>query len=246
MLLNRFLRPARRQVCAAETLPLAGRALPLLLVRDRKARRYILRLLPDGTARVTMPWRGTLQEARGMVQRHADWLEVQFRKLNAVHIEPDWAEGTQVLFHGERLPLRVINQENGSAQVTLGNYAFALRAPRDGSLRSTVEARLWALAKRELPPRVLELAAAHGFALSRVTVRNQKSRWGSCSRRGTISLNWRLIQAPAFVRDYIILHELAHLRHMNHSASFWREVARICPSFEEAERWLKANKQLLR
>ena len=78
------------------------------------------------------------------------------------------------------------------------------------------------------------------------SVRDQKSRWGSCSRRGTISLNWRLIQAPEFVTTYIILHELMHLRQMNHSAGFWREVEAVCPSFREAERWLKAHGRWLR
>jgi hypothetical protein len=77
-------------------------------------------------------------------------------------------------------------------------------------------------------------------------VRSQKSRWGSCSRRGTISLNWRLIQTPAFVSDYICLHELMHLRQMNHSPRFWREMERVCPDYRMAERWLKEHSGLLR
>jgi predicted metal-dependent hydrolase len=92
---------------------------------------------------------------------------------------------------------------------------------------------------------VLELAARHGLTVRRITVRSQKSRWGSCSRRGTISLNWRLVQAPGFVRDYLVLHELAHLREMNHSRRFWGEVARLCPDYREAERWLKQHSILL-
>jgi predicted metal-dependent hydrolase len=108
-----------------------------------------------------------------------------------------------------------------------------------------VERHLWKLAAKEFPPRVFELAAAHQLPVRRVTVRNQRSRWGSCSRRGTISLNWRLIQAPPFVRDYLIFHELAHLREMNHSHRFWREVERLCPEFEIAEQWLRKNSSLL-
>ena len=106
--------------------------------------------------------------------------------------------------------------------------------------------RLRTLATRELPLRVMEHAVKHDINVSRVTVRNQKSRWGSCSRRGTVSLNWRLIQTPSFVRDYIILHELAHRRHMNHSNKFWPEVKRVCPDYLLAERWLKQNAKLLR
>jgi predicted metal-dependent hydrolase len=114
------------------------------------------------------------------------------------------------------------------------------------NLRSLIEKHLWQLASRELPPRLAELAKQHGFQVRRASVRNQRSRWGSCSKRGTISLNWRLVQTPMFVRDYIILHELAHLKEMNHSRRFWREVARLCPDFARAERWLKDHAGLFR
>ena len=82
--------------------------------------------------------------------------------------------------------------------------------------------------------------------MRRITVRNQRSRWGSCSVKGTISLNWRLIQTPPFVQDYIILHELMHLREMNHSRRYWRCVEQVCPNYRNAEAWLKQNKNLLR
>jgi predicted metal-dependent hydrolase len=114
------------------------------------------------------------------------------------------------------------------------------------NLRPSVEKHLWQLASRELPLRVTELAKQHAFPVQRVSVRNQRSRWGSCSKHGTISLNWRLVQTPLFVRDYIILHELAHLKEMNHSRRFWREVARLCPDFARAERWLKEHAALFR
>jgi predicted metal-dependent hydrolase len=78
-----------------------------------------------------------------------------------------------------------------------------------------------------------------------VTVRNQRSRWGSCSAGGTVSLNWRLVQAPESVRDYIIYHELMHLREMNHSHRFWARVEEVCPGWRDAERWLKRNGSLL-
>src|SRR5205085_6010511 len=120
-----------------------------------------------------------------------------------------------------------------------------VRISAETDLRLLVERHLWRLAARELHVRVLELAALHQIPVQRVTVRNQRSRWGSCSRRGTISLNWRLVQTPEFVRDYIVLHELAHLSEMNHSSRFCSEVARLCPNFEEAEKCLRENAGLL-
>lgn len=98
-----------------------------------------------------------------------------------------------------------------------------------------------AVAVEELLKRTRELAAVTNSEISRVTIRDQRTRWGSCSRRRAISLNWRLIQTPAFVSDYIILHELMHLRQMNHSKRFWDEVEKVCPTWREAEKWLRQH-----
>src|SRR5207248_118497 len=83
-------------------------------------------------------------------------------------------------------------------------------------------------AKRELPVRLLQLAAAHRLSVARISVRNQRWRWGSCSRQGHICLNWRLVIMPPDVRDYVLIHELMHLKRMDHSAKFWKLVAQIC------------------
>jgi predicted metal-dependent hydrolase len=97
----------------------------------------------------------------------------------------------------------------------------------------------WHRAKRELPPRLFELAAQHGLRVSRVSIRNQQWRWGSCSPRGHICLNWRLVTMPDWVRDYVLIHELMHLKRMDHSRTFWRLVAQACPDYERARAWLR-------
>jgi predicted metal-dependent hydrolase len=124
------------------------------------------------------------------------------------------------------------------------------RRPSNGELRGTsaggqpsaVEQRaLVCRAKAELPPRLLELAARHGLAVARISIRNQRWRWGSCSRRGHICLNWRLVTMPESVRDYVLIHELMHLRRMDHSPKFWTLVAEACPSYKEARAWLRSH-----
>ncbi len=82
------------------------------------------------------------------------------------------------------------------------------------------------------------------MTVNRVTVRNQRTLWGSCSRRGTVSLNWRLVQTPPFVCHYIMLHELMHLRVMSHSQRFWRAVEKVCPRYREAEAWMDRHQLL--
>jgi predicted metal-dependent hydrolase len=109
-----------------------------------------------------------------------------------------------------------------------------------------VEAWFREIAGPELTARAFELARLHAQPIARVRVGNQRTRWGSCSISGTISLNWRLIQTPPFVRDYIIVHELMHLREMNHSRRFWEHVAAACPEYKSAEAWLRNNACLLR
>jgi len=96
-------------------------------------------------------------------------------------------------------------------------------------------------ANRELPARLVELAATHGLTVSRISIRNQKWRWGSCSRRAHICLNWRLIEMPDWVRDYVMVHELMHLKRMDHSPRFWKLVAQACPDYQHARRWLRAR-----
>lgn len=100
-------------------------------------------------------------------------------------------------------------------------------------------------ARRELPQQLRELAADHGIEITRISIRNQRSRWGSCSRQGSVSLNWRLVLVPDFVREYVMLHELMHRRELNHSARFWSLVAAVCPRVVEARRWLRTEGQAL-
>jgi predicted metal-dependent hydrolase len=190
---------------------------------------------------VTVPRGGSIASAKSFAEKHTAWLERQFQRLAEHPARPvAWQLGTAVLFRGEPVPIEAA----GPGTVRLGSERVKISDP--ANVRPALERHLCRLAARELPPLVMALAAQHGLTVRRVSVRNQRSRWGSCSQRGTISLNWRLIQAPGFVRDYILLHELMHLRQMNHSAKYWREVQSVCPDYPIAERWLKLHRGLLR
>lgn len=228
-----------------ESLEVSGRRVPLVLIRHPRARRYLLRLTPEGAARVTIPRGGSATEARRFAERSKGWLEQALQRHAARPVRARlWPVGTPILFRGESAVIEMAAGVTGNA-VRFGSEVVKAT---DGvtDFRPAIEKHLRQLATQELPPRVHAYAVQHRVAVSRISVRNQKSRWGSCSRRGTISLNWRLIQTPLHVQDYIILHELMHLRQMNHSARFWREVKSVCPDYEVAERWLKQNVSLLR
>ena len=173
-----------------------------------------------GGLRLTVPRRASLEAGLRFVRTQGPWItrERLRRHARLTTLEA----GAMVWFRGEQVPVVA-----DATHVQVGDQRW-LRPAGPVDLRLMVETRL-------------ELAAAHGETVARVSVRSQRSRWGSCSTRRTIALNWRLVLMPAFVSDYVILHELMHLRQPNHSRAFWREVAGVCPEWREAERWLRAH-----
>ena len=227
----------------SETAVMIGQSkLPLLCVRNKRAKRYIIRLLPERVLRVTIPRGGSRKEALHFVSKNSAWVEKQFLSMrlqdSLLPNHNSQAEET-VLFRGRRvLARRLSEDENLACFANQLDRNFSLTG---SSLRDAVETILNRLAKVELPEATFRMAKIHGFNPGRVTIRNQKTRWGSCSSTGGISLNWRLIQVPAFVRDYVILHELVHLDHLDHSTRFWERLAKACPNLNAAEKWLKLH-----
>jgi predicted metal-dependent hydrolase len=247
------------------SLPLSGQPSrqqpgPVVFVRHRRARRYILRVLADGTVRVTLPRWGVKRDALAFIESSRVWIAQQLTRRQEQTPSPAWTHGTRILINGERATLRV--EASGDRrrvwcdEVLVGVISrspariSSVRSARsvssaDMDLRTFVSCWLQARARRELPLRLQELARAHGIIVPRVSIRDQRSRWGACSLTGTITLNWRLIQTPPYVRDYVLLHELMHRRELNHSRRFWRLVAAACPGHAAARRWLrKEGKQL--
>jgi len=210
-----------------------------------RARRYLLGLEPDGAARLVIPRRGSEAEGIRFLERSEAWLlkrVAQWRSRSQTR-EP-WVEGAHFLLRGEETGLRV-EKEEGELRLCFADQIICMpRALPD--YRDIVLGHLRRMGERELPARTRELALLHGIAVHRVSVRAQKTRWGSCSARGTISLNWRLIQAPPHVVDYLIIHELMHRREMNHSARYWKLVAGAFPAYRSAEQWLKKSRIELR
>lgn len=210
-----------------------------VFIRNPNARRYILRMRPDGTLRVTIPRRGSKREAEAFIVRQRRWIERERQRVGDVHGPREWGDGSTFLLDGVAVGLVVSPRPDGRRIAAYAGRQVSIGAGQ--SVRAAVEADLGCLAAVRLPARLRELAAAQGLTPGRVTIRNQRSRWGSCTAAGNIALNFRLVQMPAEVRDYVLLHELMHLKEQNHSRRFWRLVAAVCPGFREAERWLRTG-----
>ncbi len=208
-------------------------------VRMRRARRYIIRVRRDGSFRVTIPRGGSRRAAEAFLNQHRRWAELERARALAYHAPAEWRPGDRILLRGQYVSLEL--ERHGDERWLIFGAERLRVADEPADLRPAVETWLKALARRELVLRLGQLADDHGLTLSRVTIRNQQSRWGSCSRSGAVALNFRLVQAPDSVRDYVLIHELMHLKQPNHSRRFWRLVEAACPSFREAERWLRTE-----
>lgn len=189
---------------------------------------------------VTLPMRGTLKFGLAFANEHLDWLrERQVEALKAQNGKIVTRFGQSILFRGEWHELK-LEKDCGRPVLSFASERVFI-ADESMDLRRPLSVYLTGIAKREFPERTRELACRHGLSINRVTVRGQKTRWGSCSSSGSISLNWRLVQAPRSVRDYVILHELMHLIEMNHSQRFWDLVAKACPDYRQCKDWLDIN-----
>lgn len=222
--------------------PPAAPPIPIEFVRVPRARRYILRVRPDGTLRVTVPRGGSRREAEVFVRRHETWIARERGRVRVESAPSAWQDGSTILLAGESVRVAVEARDAGW-RVVYGERVVLVRDP--GDVRPAIERDLRDLARVVLLPRLTELAAEHSIRVGAVSIRNQRSRWGSCARNGNIALNFRLVQMPAPVRDYVLLHELMHIRQQNHSRRFWRLVEAVCPGFRDAERWLRTTGKTL-
>lgn len=218
------------------------------LVRHPRARRYVLRLQADGTPRVTIPRWGSKREALAFLHAQQDWVaRERARQVERARARPsrDWVDGAAVLLDGRPVTLRRGDRRRHGVQEADGELRVTPRPADGANLHPVASAWMLARAKRVLPPRLLELASRFDLDVTHVSIRNQRARWGSCATGGRISLNWRLVQTPEVVRDYVLIHELMHLRQPNHSRRFWALVARACPGYEASRRWLREHEAAL-
>jgi predicted metal-dependent hydrolase len=208
--------------------------------RHRQARRYTLRIQAATREVVlTIPPRGTLKEAREFAQKHGGWIATRLGRLpEAVR----FAHGVVLPLRGQ--PHRIAHRrgERGTVWTETDSEGARLCVAGEAPhVDRRVGDYLRREARRELEAASQRFAAALGVRVKRVSVRDQASRWGSCSTTGVLSYSWRLIMAPSFVLNYLAAHEVAHLVEMNHSVRFWRLVRRLCPDHDRAKTWLDVN-----
>jgi len=224
------------------TIRLGESDIPYTVRPSARARSISLRIREPGLVEVIVPVRHVLPHPETLLHRHAAWILRTFERLRrAGAAAATFGEGSRILFLGTERTVRVERGVKKRPSIALTESEIIVRlspaSPED--IRPLLGRWMRAQAASVIPVRVSELNAQWGFRYRNVAVRNQRTRWGSCSRRGNLSFNWRLVILPADVGDYLICHELAHLEYLDHSSRFWRLVERMCPGFRQCERWLR-------
>ncbi len=216
-----------------------GVVLNVVLRRRPTARRLTLRVSSaTGEVIMTLPTRTTLAVAQKFAVSHGGWIAARLAKVPArVAFEP----GASIPVRGE--PHRIVHRPGRSASVVerLGDVAVLAVSGDPAFVSRRVRDFLQREVRRDLVAAAEVYAGRLNERPKRITVRDTRSRWGSCTATGELNFSWRLILAPPVVLDYLVAHEMAHLREMNHSARFWALTNALCPNVEEAERWLKRH-----
>jgi predicted metal-dependent hydrolase len=202
--------------------------------RSDRARRVRVLVDPHGGVEVVLPRRSAARAAPDAIAELRPWIDARLAAGQAVR-DAVAARGDAVPYLGRELSLR---PQPGRTRVH--RRGDELLVPAD-ALASAAALERWyrRAAREEIAPRLDAAVGALRCSYSSLTIRNQRTRWGSCSSTGAMSFNWRLLLAPEPVLDYVVWHEACHLRVMDHSTRFWDLVGRHCPDYPEHRRWLR-------
>ncbi len=231
-----------------EQVTLAGRIVPYTVTISPRARQLRLIVAPGMGLRVVAPLGYDRSRLLHFILQRQRWILKHLDRFAALPAAPaaDAPLPEQISFLGAPHAVRVAVVPGGHTTVTHDGQVFAVAVPTEAAARPALEAWLRAAARFAIATQVASRAAEMGLAYGRVAIRDQQTRWGSCSRAGNLNFNWRLVLAPSAVLDYVVVHELAHRAEMNHSIRFWRVVAHYCPSYNEHRAWLRIQGTTLR
>ncbi len=214
------------------------------LVRSRR-KTITLVVRSDGTLEVRAPAQMAEADIRAFIEKHADWVRKHQTRAQKYAPPPKkrYQEGETFLLLGQAFPLKIVPHQR--AALTFDGDTFRLAKSALPKAEEVFTRWYKAQAALVLAMRLPALASKHGFKYQQIRISSARTRWGSCSAKGTLSFTWRLVMAPPEVVDYVILHELVHTQIPNHSKDFWARMAALMPDYKKHRLWLKQNGKML-
>ena len=213
-----------------------------------KARYARLRIMPFGGLEVVIPTRFPRKLVAGLVAEHADWARHQLARQAQLRESISLPSELRLDFDGSTTAIRYHSApERVQGELFIDPADEVIEIEANDQRAASAELRHWIRqrARRQLPPLLQEVSTHTGLAYNRVSIRSQRTRWGSCSNRGNISLNDQLLFLPADTVKYLMIHELCHTRHLNHSKAFWTLVQEHCPGYRAHEKRLGQSRNLV-
>jgi predicted metal-dependent hydrolase len=215
------------------------------LIRSRR-RTLGLQITPDARVIVRAPRWATSVDIHNLVNDKLEWIrkiQTKLRLENAARVEPRFESGESFSYLGEKRVLALLL--GSSRRLTFDGAAFSLGEFSRPRARRHFETWSRRQAREVLTARVDVMAARAGLSYAALRITGAKTRWGSCSSKGTLNFTWRLVMAPLDIIDYVVAHEVTHLVHHNHSKRFWTKVAALYPDYRRARAWLREHQREL-
>ncbi len=226
-------------------------SIPYAFVRSIKSRYIRIRIGAKGM-RVTAPLRTAEKVVESFLESKSGWIikhYSMFQSMKENEKVRTWQNGDTIMYKGEEYKIKVFTYPKKRTAIVFNEKEFevyineALSSPeRDENIENAFRAWFIKQAGEIIGMRVAFFTGITGLKYNSFKIKEQKTRWGSCSKKGNLNFNWKLVMSPQWVLDYVVLHEVCHLRHLNHSKAFWEMVAKYCPDYKKAHEWLRKNK----
>lgn len=222
-------------------IDLGTRVVPYRIVPSTRARSIRLRIGPHPEVTIVVPRGQVIRDVAEILLPSRTWILRHVEKIEQ-GMPASLAPGACLPYLGSEYPL-VLEPSTSRSRIVLHEGTLTVTGPAAAPqlLQPSLEYWYREQARAILSERVRYFEPAMGVRHARIAIRDQKTRWGSCSSRGNLNFNWRLVMAPLSVIDYVVIHELAHLVELNHTPRFWEMVERHCPDHREHRRWLREN-----
>jgi predicted metal-dependent hydrolase len=231
------------------TVTLNGQTIPYTLRRSDKAKHARLEVGLEGGLTVIIPAHFGIDRVRPLIIKKKRWVVDKLEKYGSA----ESGRRAKLLTQGDILPylgreMKIETRESGDKAGTVNVYGGTMMVclrPGDNKLHVALEKWYREQASTEIARKVENISQVMGLSYNKVTLKGQRTLWGSCSRKHNLNFNWRLMMTPEPVIEYVVVHELAHLKEMNHSPRFWKIVEKHCPAWRERRKWLRDHSKEL-
>lgn len=228
-------------------ISLHGQTYTYVVIKEtRKSVR--IKLLKANAIEIKSPRVFSLQKAEQILRQNERWIQEQneqFIKKDTIKINQSLQSGSVLLWRGRPITLEIAVSEKEPASIILSGNTLQVKTASSDAFQQDLKKWYIDQSRKQLLERTAYWQKIMDIEIGKIHIKDQKTRWGSCSSLGNLNFNWRLVMAPPETMDYLIIHELCHCMHLNHSPKFWTAVSVYCPGYKQQQQWLKRNGYLL-